>query len=119
MNEVITQQWGAFGAVFLLILAPLGAFALRQTLALTKSQEQRVEDAKAVAATVVTVIKDFSEAAREQVRSQTEQRAVSEDVIETLSRLDATFKRVEDRIGTLEASVGRIALSGGRPTTGR
>jgi hypothetical protein len=105
MENLITQQWGAFGAVFLLILGPLGAFAVQQTRELRASQNARVEDAKAVAGTVISVIKDFSEAAREQVRSQTEQRAVSEHLVEALGR-------VEERLGSLEARLGDVISSG-------
>jgi hypothetical protein len=106
-SDIIVQQWGAFGAVFLLILLPLAAFTLRQTLKLNDVQNDRVNDAKQVATTVIAVIKDFSEAAREQVRSQTEQRAVGEHVVDTLSRVEA-------RIESLENAVSKIRLGGGR-----
>jgi hypothetical protein len=107
MEDTITQQWGAFGAVFLLVLGPLAAFAVQQTRALSVSQQARVDDAKAVATTVIAVIRDFSEAAREQVRSQTEQRSASENVAEALTRVEA-------RIGSLEAAVGKIVSAGER-----
>jgi hypothetical protein len=106
VEETITQQWGAFGAVFLLVLAPLAAFAVHQTRALAAAQQERVTDAKAVAGTVIAVIKDFSEAARDQVRSQTEQRAASENVAEALTRVEA-------RIGHLEVTMGKIVAAGG------
>lgn len=105
MEQVIIQQWGAFGAVFLLIIGPLGAFAFRQTQELHKSQSARVDDAKAVTTTVIAVVRDFSEAAREQVRSQTEQRSVSERVVEVLGRVD-------ERIGHLEVLLGKIISEG-------
>jgi hypothetical protein len=104
--ELITQQWGAFGAVFLLVLAPLAGFAFHQTRELAKSRKEHIEDSKAVSGTVIAVIKDFSEAAREQVRSQAETRAVSENMIEALAR-------VETRISSLEAIVGKSVSTGG------
>lgn len=109
MEETITQQWGAFGAVFLLVLVPLGTFALRLWLKLNEVQQARVDDAKAVATTVISVIKDFSEAAREQVRSQTEQQAVSEHVVEAL-------RRVEGKLGELETALTRAMFEGRSPT---
>lgn len=105
MDDVITQQWGAFGAVFLLVLTPLAGFAVHQTRELAKAKQDHINDAKAVKDTVIAVIKDFSEAAREQVRSQTEQRAASENVAEALSR-------VEQRLGALEATVGKTVSAG-------
>lgn len=110
MEDAIVQQWGAFGAVFLLILTPLGAFAAYQTRQLASAKQAHIDDAKAVQATVIAVIKDFSEAAREQVRAQIEQRAASEKVAESLDRVDA-------RIASLEAAVGRIVA--GVPSVGR
>jgi hypothetical protein len=106
MEDTIVQQWGAFGAVFLLILSPLGAFAAYQTRQLAAAKKEHIDDAKAVQATVIAVIKDFSEAARDQVRAQVEQRAASEKVAEALDRVDA-------RIATLEATIGKIVSSGG------
>lgn len=100
MDE-ITSQWGAFGSVFLLVLTPLGTFAYQQTRALAASQQARVDDAKAVAATVIAVVKDFAEAAREQVKSQAEQRAASEKAAEALDRFD---QRLES---TLKALIER------------
>lgn len=98
MDAVITQQWGAFGSVFLLVLTPLGLFAYQQTRALAASQQARVDDAKAVSATVIAVVKDFAEAARDQVRSQTEQRAASEKVSDAIDRFD---QRLENKLAAL------------------
>lgn len=106
------QQWGAFGAVFLMIIGPLAAFAVHQTRSLSNAQQARVDDAKAVATTVIAVIKDFSDAAREQVRSQAEQRATSEKLVEAL-------ERVEERIGSLEVAIGKIVSGGDRSNLGR
>ena len=111
MEDTITQQWGAFGAVFLMVITPLAAFAAYQTRQLASAKKEHIDDAKAVQTTVIAVIKDFSEAAREQVRSQVEQRAASEKVVEALDR-------VEERISSLEVAVGKVvsgAGSGGRP----
>jgi hypothetical protein len=88
MDEIITQQWGAFGSVFLLVLTPLALFAGHQTRALAEAQKARVEDTKAVSTTVIAVVKDFAEAAREQVKSQAEQRAASEKVSDAIDRFD-------------------------------
>jgi len=105
VENLITQQWGAFGAVFLLVLTPLASFAIYQTRELSKAKKEHIDDSKAVSGTVIAVIKGFSEAAREQVRSQTETRAVSENVVDALAR-------VEMRISSLEAIVGKSLSSG-------
>jgi hypothetical protein len=107
MEDTITQQWGAFGAVFLLVIGPLAAFATHQTRQLALARQAHIDSATAVTGTVIAVIKDFSDAAREQVRSQVEQRAVSEKVVEALDRVEA-------RIGSLEAAMGRIVSAGER-----
>ena len=107
MEDTITQQWGAFGAVFLLVIGPLAVFAAHQTRQLAQSKQAHIADAKAVTGTVIAVIKDFSDAAREQVRSQTEQRSASENVAEALTRVEA-------RIGSLEVAMGRIISAGER-----
>jgi len=98
MEEQITQQWGAFGAVFLLVIGPLAGFAVFQTRALAAARAEHIADSKAVVNTVIAVIKDFSDAAKEQVRSQVEQHAVSERVVASLERVEARISSLEDRM---------------------
>lgn len=96
--DAIIQQWGAFGAVFVLIIVPLGTYAWRISQKLNDVQNQRVADAREVRDTLLSVTKEFSEALQEQVRSSTELKGVYERVVGTLERVEHRLQQVEDAV---------------------
>lgn len=96
--DAIIQQWGAFGAVFVLILVPMGAYIRWLSNRLNEVQAQRVSDAVEVRNTLLGVTKEFSESFREYVRASTELKGV-------LERVENVIERLETRIGTLEDTV--------------
>lgn len=96
--NAIIQQWGAFGAVFLLILGPLGGYCWRLQRKLNEVQDQRVADAREVRDTLLAVTKEFSGALQEGVRSSTELKGVYERVVSTLERVEDRLAQLEDTI---------------------
>lgn len=97
-TNAVIQQWGAFGAVFVLILVPLGVYSWRQTVKLNDVQEKRVSDAREVRDTLLNVTKEFSEALREQTRAAAETKA-------SYDRVCAMMERVEEHVTKLEEIV--------------
>jgi len=101
--DAIVQQWGAFGAVFLLVLVPLARYAWLQTQKLNEVQALRVQDAKEVRDTLLTATHDFSEALQEQVRLATETEGASEHLVETMERMDSRLHEIEKLLRGYEA----------------
>lgn len=97
-SETIIQQWGAFGAVFVMILIPLGTYAWRQTQKLNEVQAARVQDAKDVRDVLLTATRDFSAALQEQVRLATETEGTSTAIVSTLERIDQRLHDVENML---------------------
>jgi hypothetical protein len=95
-SETIIQQWGAFGAVFVMILVPLGTYAWRQTQKLNEVQAARVQDAKDVRDVLLTATRDFSAALQEQVRLATETEGASSNIIDALSRIEGRLHEIEN-----------------------
>ena len=95
-TETITQQWGAFGAVFLLVLLPLARYAWSQTQKLNEVQAARVQDAKDVRDVLLTATRDFSEALQDQVRVATENEGSSAHIAATLNQMSARLQAIEN-----------------------
>lgn len=97
-SETIIQQWGAFGAVFVMILVPLGTYAWRQTQKLNEVQASRVQDAKDVRDVLLQATRDFSSALQEQTRLATETEGASANIIEKLDRIDQQLRDIENSL---------------------
>lgn len=97
-TDTIIQQWGAFGAVFVMILIPLGTYAWRQTQKLNEVQAARVQDAKDVRDVLLTATRDFSAALQEQVRLATETEGASASIIATLARIDRRLEEIDNGV---------------------
>ena len=111
-SETIIQQWGAFGAVFVMILIPLGTYCWRQTQKLNEVQAARVQDAKDVRDVLLTATRDFSATLQEQVRLATETEGASENIIKTLERVVHMLEGMDHRLHEInnqrnERPVGR------------
>lgn len=106
-SETIIQQWGAFGAVFVMILVPLGTYAWRQTQKLNEVQAARVQDAKDVRDVLLTATRDFSAALQEQVRLATETEGASANIIATLERLDRRLEEIDNMVRDFPRPTGR------------
>jgi len=95
-SDTIIQQWGAFGAVFVMILMPLGTYAWRQTQKLNEVQAARVQDAKDVRDVLLTATRDFAEALQDQVRVATENEGSSVQIVATLNQMSARLQAIEN-----------------------
>jgi len=113
-TEQITQQWGAFGAVFLLILVPLAVFTRGLYERLNQVQQSRVDDARAVTATVVESTKEFSQALRETGAT----RQVDEQIMEILVDLREKVISLESKVSAMDARFEMISR-GDRSPPGR
>jgi len=111
-TDTIVQQWGAFGAVFLLVLVPMARYAWLQTQKLNEVQAARVQDAKDVRDVLLTATRDFSATLQEQVRLATETEGASENIIKTLERVVHMLENMDHRLHEInnqrgERPVGR------------
>lgn len=106
-SETIIQQWGAFGAVFVMILVPLGTYAWRQTMKLNEVQAARVQDAKDVRDVLLTATRDFSAALQEQVRLATETEGASANIITMLERIDRRMEEIDNIVRDFPRPAGR------------
>ena len=113
--DAIVQQWGAFGAVFVLILIPIGAYIRWLSNRLSEVQAQRVSDAVEVRNTLLSVTKEFSEAFKEHVRASTELKGVLERIENVIERLETRINALEDVVKDgVRGGHGRQG-GGGRP----